>query len=384
MRFLGYRRNDGRVGVRNHVAVVSTVFCSSTVARKIAETDGLVAITHEHGCLELGPDKEHTERALKGIVAHPNVGAVLVIGLGCEQILAESLIEAAAGKPARYLKIRESGGTEAAVRRGIDMAGELQEEAGRARREPAGVGELVLATQCGSSDTGSGVASNPVVGALADTLVQAGGTVLLGETGSLYGAAGVMAQRAVSPEVGQRILQITDTMEGYYARMGKSLKEANPTPGNIAGGLTTLVEKSLGGVRKGGTTHIQGVLQPAEPVSVEAKGLWIMDTSVGLGTHITTDMVAGGAQVMVYTTGDGNPIGSAIAPVLKVTATPETIRLMGDNMDFDASPVLLGQETVEQCGKRLFTKLLAVANGELTKAEQLDHALFAIGPIAVP
>jgi altronate dehydratase large subunit len=254
--FMGYRRADGRVGVRNYVAVVSTVFCSASVAQKIAQATGAVAITHEGGCLELGPDREHTERVLRGAVAHPNVGAVLVVGLSCEQVPAESVAQAAIGKSARSLQVHDEGGTEGAIERGIEIVQELMDQAAGAQREPVGVENLILATQCGSSDTGSGLASNPAVGVLADKLLAAGGAVFLGETGSLYGAAGLMARRAVTPEVGKRIVEITDAVEQYYARMGKSLREANPTPGNIAGGLTTLVEKSLGGVRKGGTAAI--------------------------------------------------------------------------------------------------------------------------------
>ncbi len=381
--FMGYRRADGRVGVRNHVAVVSTVFCCASVAQRIAQATGAVAITHEGGCLELGPDREHTEQVLRGAVAHPNVGAVLVVGLSCEQVQAEEIARAAVGKPAHSLLVRDEGGTERAIERGIERVRELMEQVADAPREPIGVDELILATQCGSSDTSSGLASNPAVGVLADKLLAAGGAVFLGETGSLYGAAGLMARRAVTPEVGQRILDITDAVERFYARMGKSLREANPTPGNIAGGLTTLVEKSLGGVRKGGTAPIQGVLGPAEQLPVGKKGLWIMDTSLGLGMHIATDLVVGGAQVLVYTTGRGNPVGSALAPTIKITATPETIGALGCNMDFDASPVLVDGESLEACGQRLWEKLLRVASGELTKAEQLGHTMFAVGRVPV-
>lgn len=383
MRFMGYRRPDGRVGVRNHVAVVSTVMCSSTVTRAIADATGIVPVTHEGGCLELGPARAHTERVLRGVVSHPNVAAALIVGLGCEQIRAESLAAAARGKPIRLLDVRDAGGTEHARSQGIELAQELLAEIEGSYRESAELHELTLATQCGSSDTGSGLASNPVVGLLADKLVALGGSVLLGETASLYGAAGVMANRAVSPEVARRVIEITDVVERYYARMGKSLTEANPTPGNIASGLTTLVEKSLGGVRKGGTTPIQGVVSAAEPLPPGARGLWIMDTSLGLGTHITTDMVAGGAQIVAYTTGGGNPVGSALAPVMKVTATPSTLEAMADNMDFDASPVLLGRETIEECGERLLAEYMAVANGKLTRAEELGNGLFAIGQVPV-
>jgi altronate dehydratase large subunit len=384
MQFMGYRRQDGKVGVRNHVAIVSTVYCSSTVTKAIADASGAVPITHEAGCGELGPHQEHTLRVLKGAAAHPNVAAVLVVDLGCEQVMAESLIEAAVGKPARTLTIRDTGGTASATDLGIEMAGELLAQAAKAEREPADLSALTMATQCGSSDTGSGLASNPAVGVLADRLVAMGGTVFLGETGSLYGAAGVMAERAVSPEVGQQIIEITDVLERYYNRIGKSFTKANPTPGNIAAGLTTLVEKSLGGVRKGGTTAIQGVLPPGGAVPPGGSGLWIMNTSMGLAILTTTDMVAGGAQIMVYTTGGGNPLGSAIAPVVKVTATPATMDRMGENMDFDASPVLLGEESLEDCGQRLLEEFVAVASGKLVRAEELGNNLFGIGKVAIP
>ena len=381
MQFMGYRRPDGRVGVRNYVAVVSTVFCSSTVARMIANAAGAMEITHDGGCGQLGPDKEHTERILHAVVKHPNVGGVLVVGLGCEQIDAEILAGAADGKTARHIDIHKLGGNTAAVGAGIEIVREMMAEIEGAERQPASIDELVLATQCGSSDTGSGLASNPVVGALADKLVDAGGTVLLGETGSLYGAAGVMAERAITPKVGQSIIEITDVRERYYSRIGKSLKDANPTPGNIAGGLTTLVEKSLGGVRKGGTTPIQGVLAPGE--HVQGKGLWIMDTSMGLGACGTADMLAGGAQIMAYTTGRGNPIGSPLGPVIKITATRRTVETLPDIIDFDASPVLYGEETVEECGVRLLDEFVAVASGKLTRAEESGHTVFAIGKMAV-
>lgn len=384
MEFMGYRRPDGRVGIRNHVIVVSSVFCSSTVVQAIARATGAVPVTHEGGCLELGPGREHTERVLRGVVSHPNVGGVLVVGLGCEQVSAEALAGASGGRPARVLEIRKAGGTEAATEQGIALARDLQVKAAQATREPAHLQELTLATQCGSSDTGSGLASNPAVGLVADELVAMGGTVLLGETGSLYGAAGLMAQRAASPEVARRILEITDAVERHSRAMGHSFTAANPTPGNIAAGLTTLVEKSLGGVRKGGTSPIMGVLRPGEAVPAGRRGLWIMDTALGLGTHVTTDMVAGGAQVVVYTTGSGNPVGSALAPVLKATATPATMQAMGGNVDLDASPVLLGEESLESCAARLLAEIVAVANGKQVRAEVLGHGLFAIGQVPAP
>ena len=380
MAFMGYRRKDGRVGIRNHVAIVSTVLCSSTVTGKIAQATGAAAITHEGGCGELGLEKEHTERMLKGVMMHPNVGAVLVVGLGCEQISAQLLSQACDGKPAQFVNIQKAGGTTAAVEYGIRIVREMIDENKTTERQSADLSELIVATQCGSSDTGSGIASNPAVGAVADKVVEGGGTVLLGETAGLYGAAGALAKRGVSAEVRDRIIEITDAIERHYSRMGKSIKEANPTPGNIEGGLTTLVEKALGGVRKGGTKAIQGVLRPGEMVT--GKGLWVMDTSLGISASVT-DMLAGGAQIMLYTTGLGSPLGFPIAPVVKITATKETMQSLSEIIDFDASPIMSGEENIEECGSRLLDYVLTVANGKLTSAEKLGNEVFAIGKIAV-
>lgn len=379
--FMGYRRPDGGAGVRNYVAVVPTVLCSCSVARGIAEAAGANVFTHDGGCGQLGPDKDHTLRVLEGVAAHPNVGALLAVGLGCEQIEAGRLVEAAGDKPARSISIHELGGNTSAVKRGAEIVEELRREAAKARRVPIAVEELTVATQCGSSDTGSGLASNPATGAMADLLVGQGGAVILGETGSLYGAAGLMARRAATREIGDRIIGMTDVLEAYYGRMGKSLREANPTPGNIAGGLTTLVEKSLGGVRKGGTTPIRGVLEAGE--RIRGKGLWVMNTSMGLGACATADMLASGAQVMVYTTGRGNPVGSPLGPVVKVTATRETAESLADIIDFDASPVLMGDESVQDCGRRLLREVMEVAGGRQVASERTGHNVFAIGKMLV-
>ncbi len=380
MMFKGYLREDNRVGVRNYVAVVSTVFCSSSVAQKIADATRTNVFIHDGGCGQLGPVKEHTERMLEGIVTHPNIGGVLTVGVGCEQIDAEALAGKAFGKPNMYLDIQDEGGNTNSIEKGIQLVKKIQREAEEATRTDADISELTVATQCGSSDTGSGIASNPTVGAMADLLIANGGAVILGETGSLYGAAGLMARRAASPEIGEEIIAMTDRLENYYNRMGHSFRKANPTPGNIEAGLTTLVEKSLGGVRKGGTTPIRGVLGPGERIT--GKGLWVMDTSLGLGACATADMLASGAQIMVYTTGKGNPVGSPLGPVIKVTATKRSVETLKDIIDFDGSSVLLGDETVEECGRRLYDKLIDVANGEKVMSEVYGHNVFAIGKIA--
>jgi altronate dehydratase large subunit len=320
-------------------------------------------------------------RVLKGIVNHPNVGDVLTVGLSCEQVDASKLAEAVGYKPTRYIRIHDAGGNEKTVKKGIELVGELKKEIAGAKRTSICVDELTIATQCGSSDTGSGIASNPAVGAMADRLVGLGGAIILGETGGLYGAAGFMARKAATKEIGDEIIAMTDRLEVYYKKLGHSLREGNPTPGNIAGGLTTLVEKSLGGVRKGGTTTIQGILGPGE--EIRGKGLWVMNTSHGIGSCAAADMLASGAQILAYTTGGGNPIGSPLAPVVKITATKKTVDRLEDIIDFDASPVLLGAETVKECGDRLLEEMMVIANGKLVQAEKTRHIAFAIGDVAL-
>jgi altronate dehydratase large subunit len=376
---MGYRRLDGRVGVRNHVLVVSTVFCASFVAHSIAEATGAKLFVHEGGCMELGSQKEHTMRILQGVVNHPNVGGVLVVGLGCEQIRAESVARAVIGKPAFHINVQDQHGVSEALKVGETMVGLLLEQVQNVSRAPACIGDIILATQCGASDAGSGLASNPALGSLADVLVEAGATVLLGETSSLYGAAHVLAERAVSPSVAARILRVAEEIAAYCDRAGQNLEEANPSPGNIAGGLTTLAEKSLGAICKGGTKPVQGVLEAGE--RPRHSGLWIMNTSLGVDTHATTDMVAGGAQVVAFTTGRGNPVGFPVAPVIKICATRQVVETLDEIVDFDASPVLNGEETLQECSRRLLRELLAVANGKLTKAERSGHSLSAIGTV---
>lgn len=379
MKFKGYPRSDGRIGVRNYIVIVPTVLCSRSVCRSIGEATGVKVVEHEGGCGQLGLDREHVERVLEGVVSHPNVGACLIVGLGCEQVEGDKLARMAGDRPTAYLSIHDLGGNQKTVQRGIEAVQNLKARVAGTVRQEAALSELTIATQCGSSDTGSGIAANPVVGALADCFIKLGGAVILGETGSLYGAAGLLARRSISPEIGEKIIEATNIRERFYARMGKSIKEANPTPGNIKGGLTTLVEKSLGGIRKGGTTDIQGFLEAGEKIS--GKGLWVMDTSLGLGTCAMSDMLASGAQIMAYTTGKGNPVGSVLAPVVKICSTRETIDKLEDVVDFDASAVLHGEESVEGAGDRLMEKIVSVANGERVWAEKNGHCVFAIGKI---
>ncbi len=375
--FMGYRRRDGRVGVRNHVLVLPTVHCSNTVVERIGQAvPGVVAVPHVYGCSQLGDDLAQSRRVLEEFARHPNVGAVLLIGLGCETMptieIAEQL--AAEGVQVERLTIQEEGGSRATFDRGVGIARELLQEVSRARREPVPLSELIVATECGGSDAWSGVTANPAVGVASDLVVAAGGTVILSEVTEFIGAEHLLAARAVSPEVGRQIATAVARREAEAMRMGVDMRGGNPAPGNIAGGLSTIEEKSLGAISKGGTTPIQEFVRYAYRPS--RRGLVVMDTA-GNDLESVTGMVAGGAQVVVFTTGRGSPVGCPIAPVIKVASnTPMYERLKGD-MDINAGAVLEG-EALAEVGLHIFREIVDVANGQETAAEVWGHHEFAI------
>lgn len=376
---LGYVRPDGRVGIRNYLLVMSTVVCSSFVARRIADqVQGAVAVENPFGCGQLGPDLEVTRRTLIGMARNPNVGGVLVVGLGCEQIQADDLVREIerTGKPVEKVVVQEvDGGTPAAIERGVTLLRRMAEEVLRQRPEEVDLSNLVMGVECGGSDATSGLASNPVVGYVSDKLIDLGGTVILSETPEMIGAEEILAKRAVSREVGEKIVKVVRRWVDLAASYGVDLVGTQPSPGNIAGGLTTIEEKSLGAIIKGGSRPIQGVVDYAE--EVRGKGLWIMDTP-GYDVMSVVGMVAGGATLVVFTTGRGTPTGNPIAPVIKVTANPYTAKKMRENIDFDASTVTLGQETIDQAGERLFKLIIDVARGRPTRAELLGFREFVI------
>lgn len=379
---LGYVRPDGKVGIRNHVLVLSTVICSSVVTRRIAEqVKGAVAIENPFGCGQLEPDLQITKRTLLGMAKNPNVGAVLVVGLGCEQIQADELADeiAKTGKPVERIVIQDiNGGTPAAVERGVTLLRRLAEDTLSKKPTEVDVSSLVMGVECGGSDATSGLASNPVVGYASDRLVDLGGTVILSETPEMIGAEEILAKRAASREVANRIYEVVNKWVRLAASYNVDLVGTQPSPGNIAGGISTIEEKSLGAIIKGGSRPIQGVLDYAE--EVKGRGLFIMDTP-GYDVMSVVGMVAGGATLVVFTTGRGTPTGNPIAPVIKVTANPYTYSKMRENIDFDASTVVRGEETVEQAGERLFNLILEVARGRLTKAEALGFNEFIIHKI---
>ncbi|HVW06669.1 MAG TPA: UxaA family hydrolase [Vicinamibacterales bacterium] len=378
--FLGYPRADGRVGTRNYVLVVPTVICSSVVCERITavDPDRIVALPHQAGCGQLGPDMRLTHETLAAYCRHPNVGAVLVIALGCEQVVAQMLVEAAdeAGKPSAMLAIQEEGGTVKTIAHGREIAARLAGEIASTPRVWCDIRSLVLSLKCGGSDYTSGLAANPALGRVADRLVDLGGSAVLGEIAEIMGAEHLLAARAVQPEIGRKLLRVINRVETQAMALGLDIRGTQPSPGNIRGGLTTIEEKSLGATHKGGE-HAPLVDLVDYAGRISKPGLTVMDTP-GLDVESVTGMVGGGAQVVVFTTGLGTPTGNPIAPVIKITGNARTAERMADNIDLDVSGVLTGSETIDAAADRLFDEVLAVASGTLVKAETLGHREFAI------
>jgi len=378
--FLGYRRPDGRVGVRNHVLVVPTVICASVVAERIAASIAPVgtALPHMAGCGQLGPDLRVTHDTLAAYCAHPNVGAVLVVALGCEQVVAQRLADEArrAGKRSAIVAIQTEGGTVKATDRGIKIVASMADELAGAQREWCDASSLVLSVKCGGSDYTSGLASNPVLGRVADRLVDVGGSVVLGEIAEIMGAEHILAERATTPDIAARLIQVVRRVETEAMTLGLDIRGTQPSPGNIRGGLTTIEEKSLGATHKAGErAALADVVAYAAPIV--RKGLTVMDTP-GLDVESVTGMVGGGAQVVVFTTGLGTPTGNPIAPVIKVTGNARTAQTMADNIDVDVSSVIAAGEVLDGAADRLMQELVNVCSGSATAAERLGHREFAI------
>ena len=383
--FQGYRRADGRVGTRNYVGVVTSVNCSATVARLIAReaerrgmlagypnVDGVVPIVHGAGC-GIGTNDEayyKLQRAIWGHVTHPNFAAVMMVGLGCEanQI---SLFLDKYGSPNkenfRYFTIQQQGGTRAAVEEGLRWLAQSLALADTCERVSVPASELTVALQCGGSDGFSGITANPALGAAVDLLVRHGGSAALSETPEIYGAEHLLSARAASRQVGEKLISLIHWWEEYAAKHGSEMNN-NPTPGNKAGGLTTILEKSLGAVAKGGSTNLVGVYQYGEPI--DAKGLVFMD-SPGYDPVSITGQVAAGCNMVCFTTGRGSCYGNKPSPTIKIaTNTPMFERMRGD-MDINCGTIADGVETVAAAGARIFNEMLAVASGKRTLSEQL-------------
>ncbi len=382
MQLTGFRRENGKVGIRNHVIVMSSVVCANRAVELIAAgVPEVIPIVHQHGCSQIGNDKEQTARTLAGIGKNPNVAAVLVVGLGCETVQPKELADeiAVTGKPVAHMTIQEEGGTLKTVAKGSEVIRDMVMAASQIQREPIDINDIILGTECGGSDTTSGLAANPATGVASDLLVEAGGTVILSETTELTGTEHVLAKRAKNEKIGKQIYEIVANVEQESKRLGVDIRGGNPTPGNIEGGLTTIEEKSLGCIYKAGTSVINEVVDYAE--EPREKGLVVMDTP-GHDIESITGMIAGGAQIVVFTTGRGTPTGAPIAPVVKVCGNPKTAKTMMDNIDIDASGIMTEGKTVDETGKEIYYEYLEVINGKKTKSEILGQRDFAICRIA--
>ncbi len=380
--FQGYRRLHGLPGIRNTVAVIPSVFCANTVARRIAEhVVGAVPFCHPVGCSQVGLDLELTARGLKGLGRHPNFYGVVVVGLGCERFQARELKEsiAEAGKPVEMLVIQEEGDTLRSVEKGITLAVRLVGEASRQRREAFPLSDLSLGLKCGGTDATSGIAANPALGWVADELVAAGGRAIFTEVTELIGAERILASRGATPQVAWEILTTIGKMEKRLSAATASHevqhRSALISPGNEDGGVTTVVEKALGGIYKAGTGPISGVLgygeYPAGP------GLYLLDC-VGHDGEAVTGLVASGCQAVAFTTGRGTPTGFPGVPVIKITGNSATFGRMKFNLDFNAGRIMEGA-TIMEVGEELIEKILCVASGELARSELLGHdELFCI------
>jgi altronate hydrolase len=379
--FNGIVRADGRVGTRNYIGVLTSVNCSATVARRIADAfpdaslpkgvDGVVAFTHQGGCggSSLSSDVTLLQRTLAGYAQHPNFHSILIVGLGCEanQIptwLANEGLEA--GPHLRTLTIQEAGGTARAIEAGIEIVRELVAEAARVERQPVSAAHLTVGLQCGGSDGWSGVTANPALGAAVDLLVAHGGSAMLSETPEIWGAEHLLLRRAASQDVADRLNARLEWWRAYADKHGMELNN-NPSPGNLKGGLTTILEKSLGAVAKSGSTPLNDVIGYAEPLT--SKGLSFMD-SPGYDPCSATGQIASGANLIVFTTGRGSVFGAKPAPSIKVASNAKLANWMDEDMDIDASPVLTGV-AMEEVGRAIFERMLAVASGEPSKSEAL-------------
>ncbi|WP_250461511.1 UxaA family hydrolase [Microbulbifer litoralis] len=385
--FMGFRRPNGRAGTRNFLAVVSTVNCSVTVSRAVAahfqhsgklrdypNIDGVVALGHDSGCGMSTADEGYRTlmRTLNGYIGHPNFAGVLMIGLGCEAMQVNSVLREnglEVGPLFQTLTIQQQGGTRAAVEAGIEKLTDMLPAANACRREPVPVSELTLAVQCGGSDAYSGITANSALGAAADLLVRHGGTVIYSETPEIYGAEHLLTRRSATPEIARKLVDRIHWWEHYTEINGVALNN-NPSPGNKAGGLTTIAEKSLGAQAKGGTSTLQGVYLYAE--TVRTKGLVFMD-SPGFDPVSVTGQIASGANVVCFTTGRGSAFGAKPVPSIKLASNSELYRRMSEDMDIDCGGILEGEYTVAERGEFIFQRILAIASGEQSASEKLDY-----------
>lgn len=376
--FSGYERSEG-VGIRNHVLVLPTVICSSMTATSVANrVQGAVAIYNQDGCGQAGKDLERVASTLIGFGRNVNVSSVLVIALGCEALPFQRVADeiAGTGKATELLVIQDERGTTRCIEKGIKIARRMSRLARAEKRRRFDVSELVVGVECGGSDWTSGLASNPAVGRVADRIVNGGGRAIFSETPEILGAEHILVKRVARSSEAEKLLRMVENVERRAKSLGVDLRGTQPTPGNIAGGITTIEEKSLGAIHKAGNTQIRAALEYASRIPRES-GLYFMDTP-GHDIESVTGMVAGGANLILFTTGRGTPTGNAVAPVIKVTGNSETFTKMRDNIDLNVGTIVEGKETLDEAASRILSHVLKVASGRLSKAELLRHWEFAM------
>jgi altronate hydrolase len=391
--FLGYPREDGRVGTRNYIAVVAASNCAAHTAELIAESylagklppnvDGVVAFPHGEGCgHSIGPDTEQLRRVLSGVLDHPNVAGAIILGLGCEVNQISHYLGDNAPKSGRLagLTLQSSGGTRAtieAARREIDQ---MMERAADEKRVESPASKIVLGLNCGGSDSFSGITANPALGVCSDLLAEIGATAVLAETTEIFGAEHLLVKRARNREVAEKLLGFVSSYKAYLNRFGGSFDD-NPSPGNKEGGLTNILEKSLGAVAKAGTSPLTDAVEYAERIN--SPGFVFMNTP-GYDPVSLTGLAAGGCNVIAFTTGRGSAIGFPTVPVVKIASNSQMYRRMQDNMDINAGRIADGEATVADIGREIFDTILRVASGEQTSSERLGHKEFVpwrIGPV---
>ncbi len=377
--FLGYQRENGSVGIRNKIAILPSVVCSAVVAKRIAsKVENAVSLEHQYGCAQLGIDFQYTVRTLAGLAINPNVYGAVVIGLGCESISSKILYNEIkkSNKPVEYYDIQEvKGGSIAAIEKGVKIAKKMALEAEELKPEPFDFSHLVLGLECGGSDSISGITANPAVGIVSDKVIALGGTSILPEFTEWIGAEHLLMKRAINEEVARKIKKPIDVFLKGAKKLGIDFRGAQPTPGNIQGGLTTIEEKSLGTITKAGKAPIHGVIQYSEKPA--GKGLWLM-VEPGLDVESMTGLAAAGAQVIIFTTGRGSPTGNPICPVIKLCGNPHTCEYMKINLDLDASKIITKGQSIEEFSKELWEKLKKTCNGEQTQTEILGHDEMAL------
>jgi len=382
--FNGYPREDGSVGTRNYIAIIPTVFCANEVVSQIAEESELCRpLIHNKGCGELKPDLKVITRTLIGLGLNPNVGAVLLVGLGCEAVSIDEVYKGVFKKKkwVEKLIIQQKAGMGNTIKEGRRIVAEMSDHLLRQDRSPQPAKEIRLAVKCGSSDATSGIAANPATGKAVDFIIEQGGSAVFGETTEFIGAEHILAKRGVNNEVERKIIEIIDRMEKRIIRLGVDLRGTQPAPGNIAGGLTTIEEKSLGATSKSGTKPISDVYEYGE--RIKGPGLSIMD-SPGKEDELLTGVSSAGANVIIFTSGGGAPQGTPLAPVIKVASNPQMVNNMREHVDVDAGAVITGKKSIHNVSQLILESIFQVASGRKVAAEinQYDKSvgIYTTGP----